>query len=326
MFNLLISARSFGFASNRALDELNKISGLSIEKPVHELAFNEDRMITLVPGVDAVIVGTDKLTSRVIEKADRLKFITKHGVGVDNVDIQAASDAGILVTNMPGINDQAVADMTMGLILALSRGICLVNMRIKNHDWSKLLAHDVSGKMLGVIGTGNIGREVIKRARAFDMRIAAYDAFPDYSTASDLGFEYVELDELLSSSDIVSVHVPFLPETEDMITARELACMKPGVYIINTSRGGIINEPDLLAALKERVIAGAAIDVYQKSFPDHPEVYELENLIVTPHIAAYTSETLENMDMKLVEAYRMILRGELPSNLNILNPQVLEGF
>jgi len=157
------------------------------------------------------------------------------------------------------------------------------------------------------------------------MHIVAYDAFPDQTAASSLGFEYMGLDKLMSSSDIISVHVPFLPETKDLITAQEFACMKPNALLINTSRGGIVNELDLLVALKEKRIAGAAIDVYQKNFPDNPEVYELENLVVTPHIAAYTYETLESMDMMLVEAYQMILRGELPTNLNILNPQVLES-
>lgn len=325
MFNLLITARSFGYASDRALNEFRHITDIQIERPFHELAFDEEKMVELVPGQDAVIVGTDKMTSRVISKADRLKFITKHGVGVDNVDIQAASEAGILVTNMPGINDRAVADMTMGLILALSRGICQANMQIKNHDWSKLLGNDVWGKVLGIVGTGNIGKEVIKRAQGFDMQIAAYDVFPDKESSSRLGFEYMELDELITSSDIISIHAPFLPETKDLITAQEFARMKPDAILINTSRGGIVNETDLLDALSDKTIAGAAIDVYQKSFPDNPKVYELENLVVTPHIAAYTFETLESMDMMLLEAYQMIMQGDLPANLNILNPEVLEN-
>jgi len=148
MFNLLITARSFGYASNRALNVLNELTSVLINKPVHELAFDEEQMTFLVPDKNAVIVGTDKMTRRVINKADRLKFITKHGVGVDNIDIQAASDAGILVTNMPGINDRAVADMTMGLILALSRSICLANMQIKNNDWTlEVLINNALGFM-----------------------------------------------------------------------------------------------------------------------------------------------------------------------------------
>lgn len=322
MFKLLIAARSFGFASNRALEEFDIIQNLSIEKPPHDLAFTEEQMSMLVPDKDAIIVGTDKITKKVIKIAKRLKFITKHGVGVDNIDIQAATEAGILVTNMPGINDRAVADMTLGLILSLSRGICQASSQIKYSTWDKILSHDVYEKTLGVIGTGRIGEEVIKRARGFDMKIIAYDADPIIENASKYDFQYVEFDELLKSSDIVSIHVPLNPDTNNLIAEPEFAKMKSSAFLINTSRAGIVNEIDMLKALKNKTIAGAAIDVYPKEFPEYPEVYKLDNLIITPHIAAYTFETLEKMDMVLVEAYRHIVRGELPENLNILNSQV----
>jgi len=157
MFNLLITARSFGFASSKALEEFGKFQNLSIDQPAHDLAFSEQQMLSLVPGMDAIIVGTDKITRNVIQNADRLKFITKHGVGVDNIDLPAATEAGIIVTNMPGINDRAVADMTFGMVLSLSRGICRASSQIKRRAWDKVLGHDVFGKVMGVIGTGNIG-------------------------------------------------------------------------------------------------------------------------------------------------------------------------
>jgi D-3-phosphoglycerate dehydrogenase len=319
MFNLLIAARSFGFASGKALDEFKKFNNMSIEQPPHDLAFSEQEMFNLVPGMDAIIVGTDKITKNVIQKADRLRFITKHGVGVDNIDIPAATEAGIIVMNMPGINDRAVADMTFGMILSLSREICRASSQIKSGNWGKVLGNDVFGKVLGIIGTGNIGMEVIKRASGFDMKVLAYDVFPNQKYAADFDFRYVEFEELLKSSDVISIHVPLNSETRDLIAEPELLKMKKSALLINTSRSGIVNENDLLKALASETLAGAAIDVYPKNFPQYPGVYDFDNLIITPHIAAYTYETLETMDLMIVEAYKEILSGKLPSNLNILN-------
>lgn len=322
MFKLLIAARSFGYASDRAMKTFATFPDLIVDKPEHEAAFDEAQMCDLIAGYDAAIVGTDQVTEKVIARADRLKIVSKHGVGVDNIDIAAATAAGIVVTNLPGMNDSAVADMTFGLILALSRGICLVYSQIKRRDWSKILAHDVWGKTLGVIGTGQIGQAVIRRALGFDMDVLAYDAYPDADAAQALGYRYVTLDELVAGSDVITIHVPLMGETEGLIGARELARMRPGAYLINTSRGGIVDEGALLDALAGGQIAGAALDVYDRSFPEHEEIYRLDNLIVTPHIAAYTVETLENMDMALVEAYRQVMRGEIPASVNQLNPEV----
>jgi D-3-phosphoglycerate dehydrogenase len=302
------------------MEAFGRFPDLRVDKPEHTVPFDEDQMCELILGRDAVIVGTDKVTARVISKARKLKIISKHGVGVDNIDVAAATEAGIIVTYLPGMNDRAVADMTFGLILALSRGICLANKRVKHRDWSKVLVHDVWGKTLGVIGTGRIGQAVIRRALAFDMKVVAYDVFPNNEVARALGFTYVSLNELLVSADIVTVHVPLSPETRGMIGARELERMKETAYLINTARGGVIDEPALVEALKSKAIAGAALDVYEKSLPDNEAVYELDNLLITPHIAAYTYETLEAMDMAQVDEYRRILRGDLP--INILNREV----
>jgi len=322
MFNLLITARSFGFSSDLARKAFQTIAEITIEKPDHTKAFDEDQMCELIPDRDAVIVGTDQITQQVIAKANKLNFIFKHGVGIDNVDLEAATKANILVANMPGINNRAVADMTLGLILALSRGICLACMRVKKRDWSKFLAHDIWGKTLGIVGTGNIGLEVIKRALAFDMKVFAFDTLPNEKIAQELDFSYMDLDSLLTNSDMVSLHVPLTPDTIGMIGKREIGMMKPSAYLINTSRGGIIDEAALLEALQGKIIAGAALDVYDNNLVQKEQIYSLDNLIITPHIAAYTYETLENMDMELVEAFKSILRGKKPTNLNILNPCV----
>jgi D-3-phosphoglycerate dehydrogenase len=322
VFNVLITARSFGFASGKAMDAFKNNHAIKVVKPDHIVAFNEQEMYNLVPGQDAVIVGTDKITKNVIARADRLKVISKHGVGVDNVDIAAATKAGIIVTNLLGMNDRTVADMAFGMILALSRQICYADRQVKNQHWDKILAHDVWGKTLGVIGTGQIGQNLIRRAQAFDMKVIAYDLFQDDEAAKRIDFTYVSLDQLLTEADIISIHVPWTPETEGLIGTEAFEKMKEGAYLVNTARGGVVDEVALVEALKTKKIAGAALDVFESTFPQMKDIYSLDNLILTPHIAAYTYETLEAMDMVLVEEYRRIAQGKMPEIINIINREV----
>lgn len=322
MFNILITARSFGFASGKAMDAFKNNHAIKVVKPDHTAAFNEQEMYDLVPGKDAVIVGTDKITKKVIARADRLKVISKHGVGVDNVDIAAATEAGIIVTNLLGMNDCTVADMAFGMILALSRQICYADRKVKNRHLDKILAHDVWGKTLGVIGTGQIGQNLIKRAQAFDMKVIAYDLFQNDEAAKQIGFTYVSLDQLLAEADIISIHVPWTPETERLIGTEAFEKMKEEAYLVNTARGGIVDEAALVEALKTGKIAGAALDVFESTFPQMKDIYSLENLILTPHIASYTYETLEAMDMVLVEEYGRIAQGKMPETINIVNREV----
>ena len=324
MFNILITARSFGYASTKAMEEFKNDHNLKVLKPKHTAAFDEQEMCNLVPGYDAVIVGTDKINKRVILKTDKLKVISKHGVGFDNIDITAATESGIVVTNLPGMNDRAVADMAFGMILALSRQICYINRKVKNRHWDKILTRDVWGKILGVIGTGQIGLNLIKRANAFDMKVIAYDLFQNKEASKRMGFTYIPLDELFTKADIISIHVPRTPETKGLINTEVFKKMKEGAYLINTSRGGIVNEVDLIEALKREEIAGAALDVFENTFPQIEDIYSLKNLIITPHISAYTYETLEAMDMVLVEEYKRIAQGRMPESINIVNPEVTE--
>ncbi|NMB89404.1 MAG: phosphoglycerate dehydrogenase [Chloroflexi bacterium] len=321
MFELLVTARSFGFAGARGIEALQGLPGVSLTRPEHEQAFTEAEMCALVPGKDALIVGTDQVTRQVIECADRLKVISKHGVGVDNIDLAAASAAGILVTNLPNMNDKAVADMTFGLILSLVRGICRAGERSHQGRGDKFLAHDVWGRTLGVIGTGRIGREVVRRAQAFDMRVIAYDLYPNPDAAGRFGFRYVSLEELLQAADIVTIHVPLTAHTRGLVGAAEIAQMKSSAYLINTARGGIVDELALVQALSAGRLAGAALDVYDKSLLAEPGAYGLDNLLLTPHVAAYTVETLEAMDLALVGEYERVLGGELP--MNLLNRDIL---
>lgn len=322
MFNILITARSFGFASVKAMDAFKNNHAIKVVKPDHTAAFNEQEMCDLVLGQDAVIVGTDKITKKVIARADRLKVISKHGVGVDNVDIAAATEAGIIVTNLLGMNDRTVADMAFGMILALSRQICCADRKVKNRHLDKILAHDVWGKTLGVIGTGQIGKNLIRRAKAFDMKVIAYDLFQNDEAAKQIDFTYVSLDQLLSEADIISIHVPRTPETEGLIGTEAFEKMKEEAYLVNTARGGIVDEAALVEALKTGKIAGAALDVFESTFLQMKDSYSLENLILTPHIAAYTYETLEAMDMVLVEEYERIAQGKMPETINIVNHEV----
>jgi len=321
MFNLLVTARSFGYSSRRGIEALSGLPGLTFAKPEHIQAFNEAEMCSLIGDYDGLIVGTDAVSAKVIASGQRLKIIAKHGVGVDNIDLKAATRAGIVVTNLPGMNEKTVAEMTMGLAIALLRQICAGSQQARAGNFQKYLSHDLWGKTIGVIGTGRIGLEVIRRARAFDMHVLAYDALPNSEAALAFGFQYVGvLEDLVRQADIITLHVPLTPQTKGLIDGPQIAIMKPGAVVINTARAGIVDETALVQALRDGRIAGAALDVFSARSLEHKDALALPNLIITPHVAAYTYETLEGMDMAIVGQFETVLRGEIPASQ--LNPAV----
>jgi len=312
MSKVLITSRSFGKVYKNSIKMLEE-GGCEIIKSPYPRALKEKELLELIEGIDAVIVGVDEVTARVIEIADRLKVISKHGVGVDNVDVEAASKKGILVTTTPGTNANAVADFTFALILSLSRSICKADYSLKCGEWGRIIGHETGGKILGVVGTGRIGRAVINRAGGFDMRVLAYDITPDKKLASQLKVEYVSLETLLASSDFVTLHIPLTEKTRNMLGQKEISLMKPCAYLINTARGGILDEDALYSALKEKKIAGAAIDVYEEEPPPaDSRLLKLDNLITTPHIAAYTYEALREMGIMTAKNVLRVLKGEPP--------------
>ncbi|MBN2308893.1 MAG: phosphoglycerate dehydrogenase [Candidatus Hydrogenedentes bacterium] len=257
-----------------------------------------DELAAIIAGYDGLVVrsGT-KVTAEALEKADNLKVIGRAGVGTDNIDKAAATKKGIVVMNTPGGNTISTCEHTFALLFALLRKVPVAHASMMEGRWDrkKFQGTEVCGKTLGIIGVGRIGGEVAKRAQAFEMKVVVYDPILSKLKAEALGVELVELDELLSRSDFVTIHAPKTEKTNNMIDAAALKKMKPTARIINAARGGIVNEHDLAEALKNNVIAGAALDVYtSEPFEDNPFI-GLDNVVTTPHLAASTDEAQLNV-------------------------------
>lgn len=279
-----------------------------------------EELAEIIFDYDALVVrsGT-KVTAEVIEKAKRLKVIGRAGVGTDNIDKNAATKHGIVVMNTPGGNTISTCEHTFALLFALCRHVPAAHASMMAGEWNrKLKGTEVHGKTLGVIGVGRIGAEVAKRAQAFEMKVLAYDPILTKIKADSLGVELVSIDELIERSDIITVHVPKSEKTANMIRAEHFERMKPTARVINCARGGIINEADLAAALREKKIAGAALDVYtSEPFKDNPFL-GLDNIVMTPHLAASTDEAQITVAVDVAEQIVDYLRtGAIVNAVNV---------
>lgn len=255
---------------------------------------SQEELQQLIKEYDGLLIRSEvKVTKEIIEQADKLKIICRAGTGVDNVDLNAATKKGIVVMNVPGGNTISACEHTIGLILAMVRNIPQAHNALKSGKWEreKFVGNELQGKTLGLIGLGRIGSEVAKRMKAFDMRIIAYDPYVSVDYAERIGVELKSsLDELLKEADIISLHVPKTESTKNLINKDTIAKMKDGVYIVNCARGGIVNEKDLYEALKSKKIQAAALDVFEKEPLTSSPLFELDNVVVTPHLGASTEE------------------------------------
>ena len=251
------------------------------------------KLRSLLPMAHAWIVGTEAISSDSLDLATQLKVIAKHGTGIDNIDVAAAEAKGIRVTHAAGLNREAVADMTFGLILSAARRIPLADRRVRGGEWSRTVGADGWSRCLGIIGFGQIGQAVARRARGFNMRVLAYDVSAAGFVENDLGVVRAEMHELLQQADFVSVHVPLIEGTRSLIGPHELALMKPTSFLVNTSRGGVVNERALMRALERGELAGAALDVFdgEPLSPDS-EWRGFDNVVLSPHSAGYTGASL----------------------------------
>ena len=255
---------------------------------------SHEELLEIIPKFDALIVrSASKVTADVLERATNLKIIGRAGVGVDNIDVQAATERGIIVINSPDGNTIAATEHTFAMMLAVSRNIPQANQTMHAGKWDrkKFVGVELRNKTLAIIGLGKIGAGVAKRAQSFDMNVIAYDPFVSDERAKNLGVRMVELDELFRTADFITVHMPLTNKTRDMITLAQMKTMKPTVRLINCARGGIINEKDLATALTEKIIAGAAIDVFEtEPLAEDSPLRTLPNIILTPHLGASTIE------------------------------------
>jgi D-3-phosphoglycerate dehydrogenase len=266
---------------------------------------------------DALIVRSAvKVTKDVLAKAPKLRVIGRAGVGVDNVDLPAATEAGVLVMNTPGGNAVSVAEHTLALMLSMARFVPQASASTKSGKWEKkkFLGNELRGKTLGVVGLGSTGREVVKRAKAFEMKTIGHDPYVSSQSAADIGVELVSLPDLYRQSDYVTLHVALTPETNHMINAEALSQMKKGVRIVNCARGELVDQADLRAAIESGQVAAAALDVYEKEPPGEDPFLGLQSLVATPHIAGSTAEAQEIVGVRIVEQMIDYLRGGIALN------------
>jgi len=282
----------------------------------------EEELIGLLQGIDGAIVSTDPFTARVIQAADRLKVISRTGVGYDAVDVPAATARGVIVTTTPGVNRHAVADWALALMLCCARKVPENLAEVRQGAWTRYEGMDLDGKTLGVVGLGTIGKEVAKRAKAFGMRLLAFDLVQDLPFAEGQRIVYVSLEDLLRQSDFVSIRCFLNAATRHLINAERLALMKPTAFLINTARGGIVDTEALYQALHAKRIAGAGLDVFEGEplRADSP-LRALENVYLSPHCAGSTADARERSGTMAAENLVRGLWGERPEG--IVNPEVL---
>jgi glyoxylate reductase len=274
-----------------------------------------------IKDVDAMILALEPVDEHTLKYFPKLRIIARYGVGYDTVNVEACTRRGIYVTYTPGILSHAVAELTIGLMLCLSRRLIQADNYVRT-KWAKPkmpmlpIGVDLCGKTLGIVGLGRIGYEVAVRAKAFNMRIVYNDVERKSEAEKILKAQYMDLETLLKSSDFVSIHVPLTPQTRGLIGERELRLMKRTAYIINTSRGPVIDEDALCRALRENWIAGAGLDVFSKEpLPLNSPLIEMENVVLAPHIGTYTRETRKAMALMCIENVRSALSGNIPPNL-----------
>jgi D-3-phosphoglycerate dehydrogenase len=273
-----------------------------------------------------VIAGSEPITREVMEEAKNLRVVSRNGIGYDAVDVNAATDLGIVVTFVPDAMVDAVADIALALMLSAARKIVELDSHLKRGEWVRPMQHDFSGQTLGIIGTGRIGSAVARRAKAFRMQLLGHDPYPNPLFQDDLGGTYVGMDELLEQSDFVSLHLPATAGTKGMIGAEQFARMKDGAFLVNTARGSLVDEEALLAALDSGKLAGAALDVLSQEPPaagsTAERVMKHPKVVVTPHIASFTPKTVAKMGQAAMENLVAVLEGRRPEY--VANPQVFE--
>ncbi len=296
-------------SNSPALEKLKKFTNEIVYNPLGR-PLKEEELIPLLKDCDGYIAGLDNVTDKVIGACDRLKVISRYGAGVDRVDLKAAHEKNVKVTNTPGVNAEAVAELTMGLVLSLARKIPYLDYQTKNNKWVRSSGIELRGKTMGILGLGAIGKDVAAIAQGFSMKVVAYDPYWNGEYASAHGIAERTFEELIREADVISLHLPILPSTRHMIDRKAMENMKPGVIIVNASRGGIIDEQAACEFLKSGRIGGLGLDAFEVEPPQNLPLFGFENVVVTPHTGAHTKEaTLQMADLS-VENLIHVLSGQ----------------
>lgn len=296
--------------SQKGLAVLQAEDGIEV---VVNTKLTPEQLIAEIPKYDALIVrSATKVTAAVIEAATNLKVIGRAGVGVDNIDLDAATKRGVVVVNTPGGNSASTAEHTVAMLLSMARNIPQAHMSMKQGKWDRkrFTGVEVRGKVLGVIGLGRVGMEVVKAGVGLGMEVIGYDPFISADLTRPLRVKLADLDDLCRQADFITVHTPLNEQTRGLVDARRLGIMKPGVRIVNCARGGIIDEEALIEALKTGTVSAAALDVYESEPPTSSELLKLDNVVLTPHLGASTQEAQENVAVDAAKQVIRVLKGQ----------------
>jgi len=287
---------------------------------------NQDDVIAVTKDADGILTSLTPMTRPVMETWTRMKVIARYGIGVDTVDLQAATDHGVYVTNVPDFCYDEVSDTAISLILAVARKVVTMHQLVKQRIYNRGLAYPIyklRGKTLGLVAFGRIAQAVAQKAVPFGLKILAYDPYAKPEAFSDFPVEFVGLEDLLKRSDVVSLHTPLNSETRHMIGQPQFQMMKPTAFFINTARGSVVDQQALTKALTEKWIAGAGLDVLEKEPPDpNDPILDLDNVVLTPHYASYSEEAYQEVREKAARQIVQALRGEVPTCL--VNREVLK--
>ena len=286
-----------------------------------KIGLTEKEIISIVNDYEAIVVrSATKITDNIIRQGKRLKVLGRAGIGVDNIDIKAATDKGIVVMNTPYGNSITTAEHTISLMMSVARNIPQASYSIREGKWekSKFMGTELFGKTLGMIGCGNIGTLVAERCLGLKMRVAVYDPFISDDQVTKIGAKKVSFEELLQISDFITLHTPLTDKTKGILDRKNMLKCKSGVRVINCARGGLVVEEDLIELLKDKHVAGAALDVFNEEPPKNKTLFQQENLILTPHLGASTSEAQENVAIQIAQQISdYLLNGVIVNSINV---------
>ncbi|WP_228552289.1 phosphoglycerate dehydrogenase [Gracilibacillus salitolerans] len=312
---VLVTATNYSTLCAEAKQLLEQNGCEVVENP-HDRPMTFNELKEVVSDIDAVVAGVDTWNEEVFRLAPRLKVISRFGVGVDNIDLEKAKEFGIQVTNAPRLNSNAVAELTINLILNTLRNTPNLHVTTRQGYWERFVGNELQNRSVGLLGFGNIAQNVAKKLQGFDVNVYAYDKFPNKDIAKRLNVQFTDYEEILNKCDVVSMHLPLLKETYHFMDESKFSQMKQDSYFINTSRGPLVDEKALWHALNEGKLAAAAIDVYEEepTSKDNP-LFDLDNVITTPHTAAETYEVYHNVSLMTAKAILEVKVGNKPQNL-----------
>jgi D-3-phosphoglycerate dehydrogenase len=321
MWKILSCSRLFGKIVTEPIEFLKEPDFLFLSNPYVGQTLEEEQIIALGTDANVLIVGTERVSRRVMESLKDLKIVVVHGVGVDNIDLKEATERKIFVANAPGTNTEAVADLAFTLLLGVARKVIKAYQTVSANCWENVIGYELYGKTLGLIGFGNIGKAIAKRAKGFDLKVLVYDPYVDAKQVEAFSAEVVAMEEIFAKSDFISLHAALNEKTRKMIGKEQLSLMKRTAILVNTARGGLIDTQALIDSLRNKEIAGAGLDVFDPEPPDGELFSGLDNVLISPHMGAFTYDALKRTGMIVTQNILDAYHGKTPSYL--VNKEVL---